>query len=116
ILYPAREMEVVHGIDSLPLAGGPTAVTIGFFDGVHRGHQTVFRRTVDVAETRALLPVVVTFDRHPRQILTPGSQPPLLTTLDRKASLIADLGIGALIVLEFNEAFSRWPPEDFVKR
>lgn len=109
-------MEVVHGIDSLPFAGGPTAVTIGFFDGVHRGHQTVFRRTVDVAETRALLPVVVTFDRHPRQILTPGAQPPLLTTLDRKASLIAELGIGALIVLEFNEEFSRWLPEDFVKR
>ena len=109
-------MKVVHGIESLPLDVGPTAVTIGFFDGVHRGHQAVFRRTVEVAETRGLLPVVVTFDRHPREILTPGAHPPLLTTLDRKASLIAGLGIGGLIVLEFTEEFSRWRPEEFVER
>ena len=108
-------MDLVQGIDALPIDAGPTAVTIGFFDGVHRGHQTVFRRTAEVAEGRGLLPVVVTFDRHPREILTPGAHPPLLTTLDRKASLTAGLGIGALIVLEFTEEFSRWPPEDFVK-
>ncbi len=108
-------MDLVQGIDALPIDVGPTAVTIGFFDGVHRGHQTVFRRTAEVAEARGLLPVVVTFDRHPREILLPGAQPPLLTTLDRKASLIAGLGIGALIVLEFTEEFSRWPPEDFVQ-
>ncbi|HEY3210396.1 MAG TPA: bifunctional riboflavin kinase/FAD synthetase [Actinomycetota bacterium] len=109
-------MDLVQGFDSLPLAVGPTAVTIGFFDGVHRGHQTVLRRTVAVARARGLLPVAVTFDRHPREILTPGAEPRLLTTLDRKASLIAEVGIGALIVLEFTEEFSRWPPEDFVRR
>lgn len=109
-------MDVVRGLHSLPLPGGPTAVTIGFFDGVHRGHQAVFRRTVEAAEARGLVPVAVTFDRHPREILTPGAEPPLLTTLDRKASLIAGCGIGALIVLEFTGEFSRWPPEDFVRR
>jgi riboflavin kinase / FMN adenylyltransferase len=109
-------MDLVHGIDSLPLPDGPAAVTIGFFDGVHRGHQAVFRRTVEVAGTRGLVPVAITFDRHPREVLTPGNVPPLLTTLERKASLIAQTGIQILVVLEFTEEFSHWPPEDFVTR
>jgi riboflavin kinase/FMN adenylyltransferase len=115
-LYPARDVEVVRGIGSLPLAAAPAAVTIGFFDGVHRGHQAVFRRMVEAATLRGLTPVAITFDRHPREILTPGEEPPLLTMLDRKASLIAELGVEALVALEFNEEFSKWPPEDFVLR
>jgi riboflavin kinase/FMN adenylyltransferase len=109
-------MDVARGIDGLPLEDGPTAVTIGFFDGVHRGHQAVIRRTVDVAESRGLRSVAVTFDRHPREILTPGAEPPLLTTLERKASLIADLGVDSLVVLEFTEEFARWLPEEFASR
>jgi riboflavin kinase / FMN adenylyltransferase len=115
-LYPPREMDFVRGMGSLPLRGGPVAVTIGFFDGVHRGHQTVLRRTVDVAAARGLRPIAVTFDRHPREVLDPGAEPPLLTTLERKASLIAELGIETLVVLDFTDDFSRWPPEDFVER
>jgi riboflavin kinase/FMN adenylyltransferase len=109
-------MEVVRGLGSLPLRAGRAAVTIGFFDGVHRGHQAVFRRTVDAARERGASSVVVTFDRHPREILTPGKEPRLLTTLERKAALIEDLGIDVLVVVEFTEEFSRWPPEEFVKR
>jgi riboflavin kinase/FMN adenylyltransferase len=109
-------MEVVPGIASLPLDKGPTAVTIGFFDGVHRGHQTVIGRTVEVARQRALMPVAVTFDRHPREILTPGEEPRLLTTMERKAELIAELGVEALVVLAFDDDFSRWSPEDFIRR
>ena len=101
---------------ALPQLGGPAAVTIGFFDGVHRGHQTVLRRTADVAATGGLRPIAVTFDRHPREVLNPGAEPPLLTTLERKASLIAELGIGSLVVLDFTDDFSRWPPEEFVER
>jgi riboflavin kinase / FMN adenylyltransferase len=109
-------MEVLRGIDSLPWARGAGAVTVGFFDGVHGGHQAVIRRTVDVAESRGLRAVAVTFDRHPREILTPGTVPQLLTTLERKAELIALLGIEALLVLEFTDDFSSWPPEEFVRR
>jgi riboflavin kinase/FMN adenylyltransferase len=58
----------------------------------------------------------VTFDRHPREILAPGEEPKLLTTLDRKADLIARLGIDALVVLEFTEDFSKWSPAEFVQR
>lgn len=109
-------MEIVHGLAALPLQAGPTAVTVGFFDGVHRGHQAVVRRTVEVARERGLVPVAVTFDRHPREVLTPGREPPLLTTLERKASLLEALGVEVLVVLEFTPEFSRWSPEAFVER
>ena len=108
-------MEVVRGIDS----GAPlekSAVTIGFFDGVHRGHQSVIGHTVDVANRDGLTPVAVTFDRHPREVLTPENVPPLLTTLERKAALIEELGVTTLVVLEFTEDFSRWSPEEFVAK
>jgi riboflavin kinase/FMN adenylyltransferase len=109
-------MDVLRGVVSLPLDVGATAVTVGFFDGVHRGHQAVLRRTVVVAADRGLAPVAVTFDRHPREVLSPDNVPRLLTTLERKADLIGGLGFQALVVLEFTEDFSRWSPQDFVHK
>jgi riboflavin kinase / FMN adenylyltransferase len=109
-------MERLHGIDALPRPGGPAVVTVGFFDGVHVGHQAVLRRTVDAAREREIPSVAVTFDRHPREVLTPGKEPRLLTTVQRKADLIEEAGIDALLVLEFTEDFSRWPAEDFIVR
>jgi riboflavin kinase / FMN adenylyltransferase len=109
-------MDVLRGVDALPLGRGPTAATIGFFDGVHRGHQAVISRTVEAARELGLGPVAVTFDRHPREILMPGTQPKLLTTLECKAELIAALGIEALLVLAFTQEFSGWRPEEFVDR
>lgn len=109
-------MDLIRGLDALPLQAPAMAVTIGFFDGVHRGHQAVIRRTVEEAGRRTLVPVAVTFDRHPREILTPGREPLLLTTLERKAALIAELGVAVLVVLEFTEEFAAWPPERFVER
>jgi riboflavin kinase / FMN adenylyltransferase len=108
-------MDVVHGTRSLPVEG-PTAVTIGFFDGVHRGHQAVIRRTVEEARSRTLRPAAVTFDRHPLETLSPGKTPPLLMTLRSKAEQIEALGVETLFVLEFTEDVSRWPPEEFVRR
>ena len=108
-------MEVVRGIESA-VDLEKSAVTIGFFDGVHLGHQAVIGRTVEVARQDALTPVAVTFDRHPREVLTPGNIPPLLTTLERKAGLIEELGVETLVVLQFTEDFSRWSPEEFVAK
>ena len=115
---PVRSVavNVVRGIQELPEPEGPAAVTIGFFDGVHRGHRAVISATVDEARAGNLRPVAVTFDRHPREILTPGTQPKLLTTLERKAELIGELGVRTLVVLEFDLRFSRWPPEEFSDR
>jgi len=107
-------MERLEGIGSLPVDADATVVTVGFFDGVHLGHRAVLERTVAAAARRAVPSVAVTFDRHPREILTPGREPRLLTTVERKASLIEDAGIDILLVLGFTQGFSRWPAERFV--
>jgi riboflavin kinase / FMN adenylyltransferase len=108
-------MDVVRGLNALPLPDGPSVVTVGFFDGVHLGHQEVFRRTVEASKERDARSVAVTFDRHPREILTPGDEPRLLTTVERKAELIAACGIDVLVVLEFTQRFSQVSAEDFVR-
>ena len=113
--YPRTPMDVVRGLEALPLADGPSVVTIGFFDGVHLGHRRLLSATVEAARERGSRSVAVTFDRHPREILTPGQEPRLLTTIERKASLIADCGIEVLVVLEFTESFSTIVAEDFVR-
>jgi riboflavin kinase/FMN adenylyltransferase len=108
-------MQVVRGLSALPLDDRPSVVTVGFFDGVHRGHQAALARTVAAAGDREVRSVAVTFDRHPREILTPGNEPRLLTTVERKASLIAEAGIDVLVVLEFTAEFSTIPAEAFVE-
>jgi riboflavin kinase/FMN adenylyltransferase len=108
-------MEIVRGLEALPLTDGPSVVTVGFFDGVHVGHREVLRRTVEAARERGARSVAVTFDRHPREILTPGSEPRLLTTVERKAALIEATGIDVLLVLAFTEELSRVSAEDFVR-
>jgi riboflavin kinase / FMN adenylyltransferase len=83
----------------------PRRVAIGTFDGVHLGH----REVIAGAET------VVTFDPHPQSVVAPGSQPKLLTTLDRKAELIASLGVEELVVIPFDGDFAARSAEDFVE-
>ena len=108
-------MEVVRGLDSLPLDAEPCVATVGFFDGVHLGHQAVFACVTERARERGVRSVAITFDRHPREVLTPGSEPRLLTTVDRKAGLIEAAGIDVLVVLDFDRDFSLVPAEDFVR-
>jgi riboflavin kinase/FMN adenylyltransferase len=107
-------MQIVRGLGALPLDEVPTVVTVGFFDGVHLGHRAVLARVVGRGEERGLRTVAVTFDRHPREVLSPGQEPRLLTTVERKASLIAETGIDVLLVLEFDRDFSLITAEDFV--
>jgi riboflavin kinase / FMN adenylyltransferase len=109
-------MRTVEGIEALPLDDQPCVVTVGFFDGVHRGHREVFHRTVGAAAERGVRSVAITFDRHPREVLAPGSEPRLLTTVERKAGLIAATGIAELLVLAFTEGFSQMPAETFVQQ
>jgi riboflavin kinase/FMN adenylyltransferase len=108
-------MQVVRGIEALPLADEPSVATVGFFDGVHAGHRAVLNRTVERVRERRIRSVAITFDRHPREVLTPGQEPRLLTTVERKAALIAERGIDVLVVLEFTREFSLVSAEDFVR-
>jgi riboflavin kinase / FMN adenylyltransferase len=108
-------VDIAHGGDALPLDDVPSVVTVGFFDGVHLGHQAVLQRAVEGARTRNIRSVAITFDRHPREVLTPGSEPRLLTTVERKASLIEAAGIDVLLVLPFDRDFSLIRAEAFVE-
>jgi riboflavin kinase/FMN adenylyltransferase len=108
-------MEVIEGLDGLDGAV-PSVVTVGFFDGVHLGHRAVVATTVARARERGLRAVAVTFDRHPREILVPGTEPRLLTTVERKTMLLAETGIDALVVLPFTTAFSQVSAEAFVEQ
>jgi riboflavin kinase / FMN adenylyltransferase len=104
-----------EGLDGVPGGVAGTAVTMGVFDGVHRGHQYLVDRTVRRAADRGLRPVVVTFDPNPLAVLAPDRNPPLLTTLDRKAELIAARGVDALWVIPFTREFSLLSPEEFLQ-
>jgi riboflavin kinase/FMN adenylyltransferase len=104
-----------QGLGDVPGDWGPSAVTIGVFDGVHRGHQRIVARASEVAVTNRLPLVVVTFDPHPDEVVRPGSHPPLLCTLRRRVQLLSELGADAVCVLPFTLDFSRLGPDEFVR-
>jgi riboflavin kinase/FMN adenylyltransferase len=91
------------------LGHGPRAVAIGTFDGVHLGHRRVLATAVEAGP----LPTVVTFDPHPRAVL--GYQVELLTTLERRLELIAEVGVEEALVVEFTEELSQLSPEEFAQ-
>ncbi len=107
-------MERWRGLDAVPTDWGRSVVTVGVFDGVHRGHQLLIGRAVAVARERGLPAVLVTFDPHPAELVRPGSHPAQLTTLRRRADLAAGLGIDAVCVLPFTPELLRTEPAAFV--
>jgi len=103
------------GIDAIPDDVGACVVSIGVFDGVHRGHRSILKRAVDAAHERGALSVVVTFDPHPAKVV--GRPVPLtLTDLHRRTQLLADVGVDRVFVLPFTREISEWAPEEFVQR
>jgi len=104
-----------HGLDDVPDGWGPSVVTIGVFDGVHRGHQRVVRRAAEVAAQQRLPVVAVTFDPHPDEVIRAGSHPPFLCSARRRAQLLAGLGVDAVCVLPFTREFSQLSPDEFVR-
>jgi len=103
-----------QGLDDVPDGWGPSVVTIGVFDGVHRGHQRIVGRATEAAAELGLPVVVVTFDPHPDEVVRPGSHPPFLCTARRRAELLAGLGVDAVCVLPFTREFSELGPDEFV--
>ncbi|MEU1289562.1 bifunctional riboflavin kinase/FAD synthetase [Kitasatospora sp. NPDC005856] len=109
-------MQRWRGLEEIPGDWGRSVVTIGSFDGVHRGHQLIIGRAVERAREIGIPAVVVTFDPHPREVIRPGSHPPLLAPHPRRAELIAELGVDAVLVLPFTTEFSQESPETFVRQ
>ncbi|GLW48525.1 riboflavin biosynthesis protein [Streptomyces sp. NBRC 14336] len=107
-------MQRWRGLEDIPQDWGRSVVTIGSYDGVHRGHQLIIQHTVDRARELGLPAVVVTFDPHPKEVLRPGTHPPLLAPHHRRAELMAELGVDAVLVLPFTTEFSNLSPADFI--
>lgn len=107
-------MQRWRGVESAPSGWGRSVVTIGVFDGVHRGHQQIIGHVVKRARELGVRSVVVSFDPHPSEVVRPGSHPAVLTDSDRKAELIERLGVDVFCVLPFTLEFSRLPAETFV--
>lgn len=95
---------------------GPSVVTIGNFDGVHLGHQELFRRLLHAARRLHAKPSVITFDPHPTRVVAPARAPALLTTLDRRLTLMEALGIEQVLVIPFDAEVARIPAPEFVER
>jgi len=102
-----------RGLTDIPSDWPGGVVTIGYFDGVHRGHQKIISRAVGLARARALPCVALTFDPHPAEIIRPGTHPAALTTPSHKAELLAGLGIDVLCVLPFTVELSHVTAEEF---
>ena len=108
-------MQIYRGFDALPHFRHP-AVTVGSFDGVHRGHRALVERLVAEARLLGGESLVLTFEPHPRIALGRAEGLQLLTTLDEKAALLEALGVDALIVIPFDRTFSALSGADFVER
>jgi riboflavin kinase / FMN adenylyltransferase len=107
-------MERWRGYEAAPSGWGRSVVTIGVFDGVHRGHQATIGHAVKRAGDLGVRSVVVTFDPHPAEVVRPGSHPAVLTEPARKAELVEALGADVLCVVPFTPDFSRLSAEAFV--
>ena len=89
-------------------------LTIGVFDGVHRGHAQLINRAVEAARRRGVPSVVMTFDPHPMEVVRPGNHPAQLTTLSRRAELVEQLGVDVFCVMPFTQEFMKLPPQSYV--
>ena len=108
-------MKTIHlGKDMQPMQ--PCVATIGFFDGVHRGHQYLIRQVTDEAKATGMESTVITFDRHPRQVLQSDYIPQLLSTPDSKLLMLSKTGIDNAVVLHFDMEMASLSAEEFITR
>jgi len=110
-------VDILRGLDEVPEGFGQpdgTVVTIGVFDGVHRGHQLLIGRAVDEARRLGVPSVVMTFDPHPVAVFAPDRAPNALLSLEERARLIASLGVDYLLVVDFREELAGDSPEEYV--
>ena len=110
-------MRVWHGLTEVGPDFGPSVVTIGNFDGVHRGHQEVLAHARTRAAELGGLPVVaLTFDPHPMVVLRPDRAPAPITAPEERAELLGQAGADAVLILPFDKDVSNWSPQEFIDR
>lgn len=108
-------VEVYRTLDAVPAGFGPSAVTVGKFDGLHLGHRDVLRQLCDRADADGLVPTLVTFDRNPLALLAPEKAPVPLASPSQNVELFEAAGVAAVLMLEFDTALAHLSPEDFVR-
>lgn len=108
-------LEIIYGLDKIDDVSGDLVVSMGTFDGLHVGHQAILKSLMSSAEKAGLNPLAVTFEPHPRVLVTPENPPPLLTVWEEKARLFADYMNGRLLVLNFNKEMMSRSAEQFAR-
>jgi len=108
-------MKIIHAANELKAEGKKVCLAIGFFDGVHLGHQQIIRQTISDARQHDAIAVVLTFDRHPNSIVAPDKVPPLIYSLPQKLRAIESLGADALLLIQFDKKFSEQTGEEFIR-
>ena len=109
-------VQVWRSHDDVPADHGPAVVTVGNFDGVHRGHRAVLSRAREAADRDGLRVVAVTFDPHPMAVLRPDHAPAMLTGIDERAELLAAAGVDEVLALPFSREIAAWSPLEFIDR
>lgn len=108
-------MITVSSTAEIPAGLPESSITIGKFDGIHLGHQQLLAEAIESADEHLLIPVVVTFDRHPHSILSPGTEPQALIGQHQKSELLEQAGIELVLNLPFDQYLSQLTPEEFVR-
>ncbi len=110
------DFRVYHSLDAIPADFGPSAVTIGNFDGLHAGHRRIMRRVAAIGQGYGWKPSVLTFHPHPTTVVAPSRTPRLLTTTAQRCDLMRAEGIEQVLVLPFTPELAELSPEEFVAR
>ena len=108
-------MQTLHAIADLTALPGPVHLAIGFFDGVHTGHQEVIRRAQSAAEADGGTVVIATFDPHPMKVLRPDTAPRLLTSTLHKTLILSQFGVTHLLIIPFDSTLAALTPDAFIQ-
>ncbi|WP_018298008.1 bifunctional riboflavin kinase/FAD synthetase [Corynebacterium lubricantis] len=108
-------MDIWYGLDAVPELPGRTVVTIGVFDGVHRGHQRLIKQAVELARQGGHESVVMTFDPHPIEVFAPERTPTTLTSLQDRAALLESFGVDHMLIIDFTKELAGELPEDYFR-
>ncbi|MCK4469609.1 MAG: adenylyltransferase/cytidyltransferase family protein, partial [Desulfobacterales bacterium] len=109
-------MDIIEHIEKIDHPYKNAVITIGNFDGVHIGHQTLFHKVIEKAEELDGTSIAMTFEPHPIRVLKQNNHPPLITLYEQKVELIAKAGIDILICIAFTREFASIPAKEFIEK
>lgn len=106
----------ISNINNIKKIERKTAITVGMFDGLHIGHRQIIRHLLEMADPKDLMPVVVTFENHPRSVLHPDEPMPMLTTFDERMALLEACGVEHLVLVTFDRSTAQMSACQFAEQ